>query len=206
MENLIFSVDSALLNEIGEKLVETVHYALIELVKNSYDADAVEVTIKIFEKDSGEPEIHIIDNGIGMSFEEVQKYWMRIATTIKTEEAYSPIFGRPKTGSKGIGRFSCRRLGNRLQLKTVAKKKRAGRKILYEVTEVTFPWIKFKAGTEITKIKCPGTTYIVEKARLGTTLIIDGSNKNEWSKRGYDYLTRQLAVLVANRGTKKGWI
>ena len=40
MASLVFSVDSALLNELGEKLVETVHVALIELVKNTYDADA----------------------------------------------------------------------------------------------------------------------------------------------------------------------
>ncbi|MEJ7679030.1 MAG: ATP-binding protein [Segetibacter sp.] len=68
MEILHFTVDSALLRELGEKLVETVHIALVELVKNSYDADATKVEI-IFTTDiSGDTQIKIIDNGVGMSF------------------------------------------------------------------------------------------------------------------------------------------
>jgi hypothetical protein len=45
MPVLRFTVDSALLRELGEKLVETVHIAVAELVKNCYDADATEVEI-----------------------------------------------------------------------------------------------------------------------------------------------------------------
>jgi anti-sigma regulatory factor (Ser/Thr protein kinase) len=102
---LQFSVDSALLGELGEKLVETVHIALVELVKNSYDADASEVEV-IFSKDeNGKTEIKIIDNGVGMSFQNVENYWMRIATTNKKKDDVSPVFGRPLTGAKGIGRF-----------------------------------------------------------------------------------------------------
>lgn len=47
-QELKFTVDSALLRELGEKFVETVHLALSELVKNSYDADATEIEV-IFE-------------------------------------------------------------------------------------------------------------------------------------------------------------
>ncbi len=119
MDNLKFTVDSALLSELGEKLVETVHLALIELVKNSYDADAANVKIIFKKNDEGKSEIHILDDGIGMNFEAVQKYWMRIATTIKTKINVSPIYGRPRTGAKGIGRFCCRRLGTKLKLITI---------------------------------------------------------------------------------------
>lgn len=85
MTALQFTVDSALLGELGERLVEQVHYALVELVKNSYDADATHVTIKFSENDSGMNEIHIIDDGVGMNHSEVQNYWMRIATTNKVK-------------------------------------------------------------------------------------------------------------------------
>lgn len=203
MPGLVFSVDSALLTELGEKLVETMHVALIELVKNSYDADATEVTVRFVETESGGPMIHVIDNGTGMTFQEVQKYWMRIATTIKAKDDRSELFGRPKTGSKGIGRFSCRRLGTRLELSTVAKRKDKYNNIVYEKTVVTFPWTKFKPGTEVTKIRCPGKHEIVKKATTGTSLIISGAPNDEWKKRGYDYLKRQLAVLVANRGQRR---
>src|SRR3982751_194858 len=86
-EKLKFTVDSALLSELGEKLVETAHIALVELVKNAYDADATQTIVKIIPNSSLEPhvtqngsgvvkimgktagpEIHVIDNGSGMTF------------------------------------------------------------------------------------------------------------------------------------------
>jgi len=202
LEELTFSVDSALLNELGERLVESVHIALLELVKNSYDADATIVTVSFGEDDSGRFRVVVRDNGTGMTFDEVQRYWMRIATTSKVTDSVSAIFGRPKSGSKGIGRFSCRRLGNSLRLSTIAEA--LGTKdVTYEKTEVFFEWNNFKPGTEVTKIKCPGTRESLPEAETGTTLVITGSNRWEWGLRAYSVLKRQLAVLVANRGAKR---
>ncbi|MBE3119887.1 MAG: sensor histidine kinase [Candidatus Atribacteria bacterium] len=199
MGRLTFSVDSALLSELGERLVETVHIALLELVKNAYDADATQVTIRIAPSGTGGPEIHVVDNGVGMTYDEVKKYWMRIATTHKRQHDVSARYGRPRTGSKGIGRFSCRRLGNRLSLMTVARK---GDKA-YERTEVTFDWKAFKPGSDLTTIECPGVRRTVAEAETGTSLLIGGSDADEWTTRGYGFLKRQLAVLVANRGTHR---
>src|SRR5881397_2544636 len=98
MAELIFTVDSALLSEIGEKLVETAHIALVELVKNAYDADAQAVTVRIIPQAAGGPEIHVVDDGSGMTFEQVQRYWMKIATTNKRVNAVSTRYGRPRTG------------------------------------------------------------------------------------------------------------
>jgi len=207
MEYLSFTVDSALLRELGEKLVETVHLALIELVKNAYDADATLVDIIFSENDEGKPEIRIVDDGIGMNFEDVQNYWMRIATTQKARQNLSSIYGRPRTGEKGIGRFSCRRLGKKLKLVTVGSErgKLRGQQNLLQRTEVEFPWNKFAPGSDVTKIKCPGTQSIVHDAKPGTTLIItmDQTQESEWTGRGYNWLKRQLAVLAANRGTRR---
>ena len=111
MRELSFIVDSALLSELGERLVETVHLALAELIKNAYDADATEVEVMVMPDKKGKSIITVSDNGVGMAFADVQNYWMRIATTIKVKEQVSPRYGRPRTGSKGIGRFSCRRIG-----------------------------------------------------------------------------------------------
>src|SRR3990167_2128447 len=121
MAELTFTVDSALLSELGEKLVETAHIALVELVKNAYDADATLVTVKIVPHRRHGPEVHVIDNGSGMTYRDVENYWMRIATTHKQDYQVSQRYGRPRTGSKGIGRFSCRRLGTRLELLTTAR-------------------------------------------------------------------------------------
>ncbi len=197
MENLNFTVDSALLSELGEKLVETVYIALVELVKNSYDADATMVSVKFTEGTKGIAEIHISDNGTGMNFTDVENYWMKIATTNKASDSLSLKYGRPRTGSKGIGRFCCRRLGRSLTLITTGKKGNE-----YQTTRVEFPWTKFKAGTSVTAINCRGERTINKSGPTKTTLIISDLI-DEWSNRNYEALKRQLAVLVANRGSRR---
>ena len=72
-------------------MVETVHLALSELVKNSYDADATEVEVIFETTEEGKNRIKIVDNGVGMNFEAVERYWMRIATTNKKDKMY-PMF------------------------------------------------------------------------------------------------------------------
>ncbi len=199
MAELVFTVDSALLSELGEKLVESAHIALVELVKNAYDADATEVKVKILSDPPRGLVVQVIDNGSGMTFRDVENYWMRIATTHKTSHDCSERYGRPRTGSKGIGRFSCRRLGTRLRLLTVAIVGDGQS----EQTEVAIDWARFKPGHEISKIICEGSHKTVTGATPGTTLVIEGSREDEWRKRGYDFLKRQLAVLAASRGRKR---
>ncbi|WP_421945035.1 ATP-binding protein [Pedobacter sp.] len=203
MDILNFTVDSALLQELGEKLVETVHIALVELVKNSYDADATELEIKFVKDEEGKSEIHVIDNGKGMNFQAVQDYWMRIATTNKEIKYSSTIFGRPLTGAKGIGRFSCRRLGANLKLITYGTEQGdvVGNQLGIERTEVEFPWGKFIPGTDVTDIKCEGSRLNLD-GHTGTTLVIREINE-EWNVRGWNWLKRQLAVLSANRGVQR---
>jgi signal transduction histidine kinase len=199
---LKFSVDSALLKELGEKLVQSVHLAIAELVKNAYDADASEVKI-IFKVE--ESEIHIVDDGVGMNFETVQNYWMRIATTNKLDNNFSPKFGRPKTGAKGIGRFSCRRLGPHLRLITVGLNDSTNNNnsLIFEKTVVDFPWDDFEPGSEVSSIECEGTQTKLDNANTGTSLIIKNAKFNELNKRGFGWLKRELTVLAANTGAKR---
>lgn len=120
MENtkyiLNFTIDAELLRELGERLVGKPHVALAELIKNSYDADATQVTIKFLPNMD---RIEIFDNGHGMSFEEFNNLWMRIGTTHKKNNKHSRNFGRTMTGSKGVGRLAVQFLANILTIKTV---------------------------------------------------------------------------------------
>ena len=112
---LPFTIDAELLRELGERLVGKSHIALAELIKNSYDADATQVTIKFLpHKDY----IEIVDNGHGMNFEEFKNFWMRIGTTHKKEKR-SRDLGRLMTGSKGVGRLAVQLLANKLEIRTV---------------------------------------------------------------------------------------
>jgi hypothetical protein len=197
MEEFSFKVDSALLSELGEKLVESEHVALVELVKNSYDADSIQVRISI-NYNNDESIVVIEDDGIGMSFDTIQKYWMRIATTNKAKNNISELYGRSRTGEKGIGRFACRRLGTSLKLTTTAYVDN-----YYETTEITFNWLDFKAGTDVDEIKCYGKKEKNIILKTGTTLVISGNNNIIWKEGKLKFIQRNLAVLVGNRGIKR---
>lgn len=112
-----FTVDAALLRELGERLVGAPHIALAELIKNSYDADATRVQIKFTDD-----RIDVSDNGHGMDFEEFRNRWMRVGSPHKVEEATSRRLGRPLTGSKGIGRLAVQFLGSKLEMRTVSER------------------------------------------------------------------------------------
>ena len=202
MERVNFEVDSALLSELGERLVGSVQVALMELVKNSYDADATEVTISINRVACG-VETRIDDNGVGMTFEQVKKYWMRIATTNKVVNYISAIYGRPKSGAKGIGRFSCRRLGGKLRLHTTAETEGGD----FETTEFVVDWAAFKPGTDLSRIAVNCERTVTKTGKSGTSLTITSAEESLFGKRNLDYIKRSSALLVANRGVaRKGFL
>lgn len=111
-----FSVDAALLQELGERLIGRPAIALGELIKNSFDADASTCRIEF-----GEDQIIISDDGHGMSEDDFRKYWMRIGTTHKVDQATSRKFKRPLTGSKGIGRLSAQFLAEEMTLESTSE-------------------------------------------------------------------------------------
>jgi len=200
---LKFAVDSQLLGELGEKLVSKNYIALSELLKNSYDADATDVTVKFIESASGGAEgntgeIQVVDNGVGMTFEEVRANWMRIATTNKVDRPVSGEFGRPRTGNKGIGRFSCQRMSRRLILTTTARIARGQ----FETTEVQFDWLSFKPGTDLTEIPNRSIVGHSTKGTTGTTLrLID--LREHWSERDFTMLQRQVILLTVQKGARR---
>ncbi len=124
-----FKVSARTAKLIGLENFSTEEGAVIELVKNTYDADAHncilifdlkikiektvdkegdEIQIEKFEKENSS--IFIIDNGIGMNDKIIQNQWMTIGTDNKLYE-HTTELGRVKTGAKGIGRFALNRLG-----------------------------------------------------------------------------------------------
>jgi len=146
-EKLEFKISAGLKNIIGRELITDDDIAIFELVKNSYDANAKKVQI-VFEnlKDSsrGSRKILIIDNGDGMSFDDIKNKWLFVGYSekkdIQKEENYRHKIkkhGRFLAGYKGIGRFSADRLG--LKLNLYAKK-------LSEKTihKVEMDWTKFE--------------------------------------------------------------
>ena len=198
MEKMNFEVDSALLSELGERLVGSVQVALMELVKNAYDADATEVGISIESNKDGTVTT-IDDNGSGMTLEQVRKYWMRIATTNKAQHNISERYGRPRSGAKGIGRFSCRRLGSMLDLTTVGVLDNG----TYQTTRFSVNWKDFRPGTVLGLMQIECETVISDEGKTGTKLVIRSTDPKLFTQQNLRYIKRNSVVLVANRGVSR---
>ena len=85
--SIAFQTEGRLLQELGERLVAKPQIALVELVKNSYDADAITCTVSLANRNRS---LIVTDDGIGMTYEHFATRWMRIATSGKVQELGSP--------------------------------------------------------------------------------------------------------------------
>ena len=120
-KEFVFTVDTHLFRELGNHLVGRDSTALIELVKNAYDADATEVVVVgIGLADRQNAKFVISDNGGGMTEAQFRKGFLRIAARGKEEgERRSPVFKRRYTGAKGIGRLAAHKLAELLSVYSV---------------------------------------------------------------------------------------
>lgn len=116
-DNLNFRVSAELKNILGRDLITSPDIAILELVKNSYDAHATKVEIT-FDDDY----LCIADNGKGMSKDDLINKWLFVAYSAKSDgtedQSYRSKFKRHYAGAKGIGRMSCDRLARHLKLTT----------------------------------------------------------------------------------------
>ncbi|HFU75951.1 MAG TPA: histidine kinase, partial [Arcobacter sp.] len=118
-----FKTNVLIKNIIGKELINDDNVAVMELVKNSYDAGATKVTIEfknLFHK-SKKSELIIQDDGVGMSEDDILNKWLNIAYSAKKLEYTQNE--RYQAGNKGVGRFSCDRLGENLNIYTRQKDK-----------------------------------------------------------------------------------
>ena len=109
-----------IIRTIGDQLISGPEAAVIELVKNSYDADSSTVEIKLSPPTTLYPagRVLVTDHGHGMTYEDIEGKWFEPASDNKVQRQISPR-GRIMLGAKGIGRFAAARLGSQLALESV---------------------------------------------------------------------------------------
>jgi HSP90 family molecular chaperone len=125
MNQIIFTPKARLIKILGEQLIKNATVGIIELVKNSYDADATEVQIIMQFLNTPDAKIIIKDNGTGMDLPTFKNKWMNPATGHKEEQKENKERSKLKRlplGEKGVGRFAAQQIGNRLVMitKTIA--------------------------------------------------------------------------------------
>ena len=183
-----FSVDAALLRELGERLIGRAYIALAELVKNAYDADSADCRI-VF----GEDTIVIEDNGHGMSENEFLEHWMRIGTTHKAESRRSKTLDRSMTGSKGLGRLSVQFLADEMELWSTSEDNPSG--TVYALVD----WSQIRSGRDIETVNVlwemrPEIPVYPGGRRIGTRIELKGL-KSEWGIQAIGALGQEVWML-----------
>lgn len=121
---LTFRPRARLVSILGEHLISDQAVALVELVKNAYDADARDVTVEIVNtRDPMNTSVVIADDGTGMTLDDVTTRWMSPALDDKEqakEAGQRTALGRLPIGEKGVGRFALHQLGRSLEMVTRA--------------------------------------------------------------------------------------
>lgn len=118
-EKISFVPKARLIQILGEYLIKDATVGLLELIKNSYDADATLVSLEMYALNSPQAKIVVRDNGSGMDVDTFLTRWMNPATGHKEKQKYAQKrtrLGRLPLGEKGVGRFATQQIGDDLTM------------------------------------------------------------------------------------------
>jgi signal transduction histidine kinase len=202
-----FVVDSGLKNIIGQELITNDFVAIYELVKNSLDAHATKVDLVIEEN-----LIIIADNGKGMlvddEVDEIKSKWLRVAYSAKkqgiedqnlNDDFRNKISNRKRAlgGNKGVGRFSCDRLGKKLMLYTKTSQQETYNKL--DISWHDFEdndLVKFESIGVKRTIGNPLPDHIKPQLNSANTILEISGLRNDWDYKKLQSLKKELAQLI----------
>jgi len=198
---LQFRISAALKNIIGSDLISDDYIAIFELVKNAYDAHASRVEILFDQINTPNAKIVIKDNGKGMNYDDLINKWLFVAYSAKKEGTEEESYNyrdrikvkRAYAGAKGIGRFSCDRLGGTLYLETIKDEESA------KVETLLTDWDKFEEDIKEEFINISVLHETIDKSNYGLehgTVLEITNLKSEWSRDKFLKLKGDLAKLI----------
>lgn len=202
---LRFDINAAVVFRLGEELITDVIQALVELVKNSYDADAtwVKVTIATRARNEWGREysnatgvILVEDNGHGMNEPTIQRGWLTIANSSKREDKVAGRAtprGRTPIGDKGLGRLGSQRLARNVEIFTCPA--------TAPTTEhyVAFSWSDFRGTASLRDVPLRALHSTVTTRTHGTKLVLSDLCEPEmWqTDRHLADLQRKLSGMIS---------
>ena len=201
MDKLQFKVSSALKDLVGKDLIRNENIAIFELVKNSYDAFATKVEITF------EPErIIIADNGKGMTLDDLKNKWLFLAYSAKKDgsedaekdekqESYRDKINRHYAGAKGVGRFSCDRLGANLIVTTKSEKDKNAEQLIIDWTAFERDQKKEFIEVDVQHESLSDLPNFPENKKTGTILEITNL-RNIWARDEILRLKQSLEKLI----------
>jgi signal transduction histidine kinase len=198
-----FDISAAVVRQLGDELVSDEVTAIVELVKNAYDADAdyahvvVNTTDPPPNADSKFPKavgyITIDDDGLGMDRTDIEHGWLMISLSgkrvMKASGGMTPK-GRTPLGDKGLGRLSTQKLGQNLELYT-------RRDCQPETQHVAFAWNAFTDDKSLSEVPVTIEPAVADRAK-GTMLVISElRNPNVWRGNALSKLIADLSQIIS---------
>ena len=190
--NLRFQASAHLQRLIGRELISVVESAVVELVKNPYDAGATKVLITIRPQSEKEPgEIVIVDDGEGMDREGFGRLFMTAGYSERDPSGTDG--GRVPTGEKGIGRFAVDRLGHHVDISTKPKGES-------ETLHVSINWDKFntrsKRFNDVTVPYHIGPDARFSRPSASGTVLVIRRLRDKWDRERIKKLRERLSDLL----------
>ncbi len=190
-----FQPRARLLLQLGDKLIKNENIALLELVKNSYDADSRWCKIKlrnIDNKKSGY--IEIIDEGEGMDMNIIENVWLEPGSDYKEnifrKRIRTPKYKRLPIGEKGIGRFGVHKLGSKIELISKRKDKN---EVVVRIDWNEFAQNKYLKDAKFDVFERTHPEYF--KGRKTGTKIIISDLRNSWDRKMVRDLYKSIFTL-----------
>ncbi len=200
-----FDINASVVFRLGEELITDSVQALVELVKNSYDADAtwVSVTIDTRAKNrwgrkytDATGAILVEDNGHGMGEPTIRRGWLTIANSPKREaKATGQVtrLGRTPIGDKGLGRLGSQRLARNVEIVTRPREE--------PTTEhfIAFSWEDFRDSSRLGEVPVWYRQSSISGKPQGTKLILTGLREpEEWQTEEHLLgLQRKLSGMIS---------
>lgn len=192
-----FRPRARLIRTIGAELISSEIVAVLELVRNSYDADARRVRIRFGSPHLPEEAcLEILDDGHGMSQDVLLGPWLEPATDFKISGGSAPHGGersprgRRRLGSKGVGRFAAQRLGRQLTVRTSNGQQPT-------VLEADFDWDHLDRGDRyLDQLTVPWREVRSRSGRWHGTSLAIGSLRDRWVPARFDRLRLALSRLL----------
>ncbi len=177
---------SDILRRLGEELNPSMDKGILELVKNSHDADATECKVELLDASKGGT-IRISDNGFGMSERDVDNGWLVLGSSRKTKKLTPK--GRIPAGSKGLGRLAALRMGHVAKLRT-----RPQEDFLSEY-HVEIDWDKYE-GKRLVEDVSLNIEKVASDVGFGGTEITVEKLRYRITKSDVKRLARELILLA----------
>jgi signal transduction histidine kinase len=196
-----FRPRARLLLILGEELITNEVIAVVELVKNAYDADATLVKVCLDNvTEDGKGRIIVRDNGSGMTLETILNVWLEPATNFRTSQKAKgerTKLGRPLLGEKGVGRFAAHKLGDVVRLITRAEGSD-------EEISLVVNWHQFDESVYLDEVPIHWRIHAprVFKGEDHGTMIITRKLRKQWNRRMAKNLATKLDGLNSPFGKK----